>query len=218
MLYLAIACFIISALILLLSLIFLHDAFKRKEEFKEHLNAFVGTSVLALGVFLLGMLVWYADEKVDSEYASKANEQQNEQQQKQEERNIQVVQADEGSAIVHGTEEEAEALAQQGQEEAQNQIEAEAKLEKKLEKIISNYGDVILDIRSGPRGWINTHVIVSDAWYYMPNYMKERLAITVGTEVEMAVKMSGVSDNAFVDFYDSFGKKVANRKLLGAFL
>ena len=60
-------------------------------------------------------------------------------------------------------------------------------------------------------------VIVGDAWYNSEEYQKERFAEALAAGIDEISKETGVSDSVSVYFYDAYGKKLAEPKLLGGY-
>lgn len=63
-------------------------------------------------------------------------------------------------------------------------------------------------------------VVMSDAWYTLPEYQKERLAESVGGAIEKVLKDSGVvreDSPALVEFVDSYDKPLADETLWGGY-
>lgn len=88
-----------------------------------------------------------------------------------------------------------------------------------LTEIIRVSNGIIVDIspRYNDANWNLVNVTVSDSWYYSAEHEKERFAEQVGSTVEKIIKNAGVSDSANVYFVDTFGKTVAEPKLLGGY-
>lgn len=88
-----------------------------------------------------------------------------------------------------------------------------------LTEIIKVSNGIIVDIspRYNDANWKLVNVVVSDSWYYSAEHEKERFAEQVGSTVEIIIKNAGISDSASVYFVDTFGKTVAEPKLLGGY-
>jgi hypothetical protein len=88
-----------------------------------------------------------------------------------------------------------------------------------LTEIINVSNGIIVDIspRYDDGDWQLVNVVVSDSWYYSAEHEKERFAEQVGSTVEVIIKNEAISDSASVYFVDTFGKTVAEPKILGGY-
>lgn len=87
------------------------------------------------------------------------------------------------------------------------------KVHKALAEAVKNSDGLILDIQTPE--WSTIYVVVSDAWYYMPQYQKERFAQSIGPSIENLIVNAGLADIVTVSFVDSFGTTVAYKGFLG---
>lgn len=88
-----------------------------------------------------------------------------------------------------------------------------------INEIINVSNGVIVDIspRFNDGNWKLVNVVVSDAWYYSAEHEKERFAEQIGSTVETIIKNAEIDDYAGVYFVDTFGKTVAEPKVLGGY-
>ena len=88
-----------------------------------------------------------------------------------------------------------------------------------INEIINVSNGVIVDIspRYNDDNWELVNVVVSDSWYYSAEHEKERFAEQIGSTVGTIIKNAGLDDLASVYFVDTFGKTVAEPKILGGY-
>ena len=88
-----------------------------------------------------------------------------------------------------------------------------------INEIINVSNGVIVDIspKYNDDNWQLVNVVVSDAWYYSAEHEKERFAEQIGSTVETIIKNAEIADYAGVYFVDTFGKTVAEPKVLGGY-
>jgi len=88
-----------------------------------------------------------------------------------------------------------------------------------ITEVISVSNGIIVDIspRYNDDDWKLVNVVISDSWYYSAEHEKERFAEEVGSTVEVIIENGGISDSASVYFVDTYGKTVAEPKILGGY-
>lgn len=88
-----------------------------------------------------------------------------------------------------------------------------------LDEIIKRNKGAIIHIAplNKKMGWSYVKVILSDDWYSLEQYEKERYVSSVSSEIEFIVRnVYEKSDIVSIHYYDQYGKELASPKLLGS--
>ena len=87
-----------------------------------------------------------------------------------------------------------------------------------MDGLITVSGGVIIEFQTLKKDDYSViHVIVSDEWYKSEEYEKERFVEIAAENVDIISDETGVAPFVSVYFYDAYGKKVAEPKLLGGY-